>query len=245
MAFNDDDSVYSESISSYFESESTQESHSGDNKCHICEKKSIFRSKKICRFCNRVVCSDHSQKRRFRAGYDEPQRICVACDEKIILKEVNDEIDADIEKLGKEIMTQKLLKETNWKNLEENGKAIASLQEEIANHEKILMEFEEGLKKKLNDEIKKGEKIRSDIEFLRGNLDKHIESEKSFGIESNAKEIELRESLTLKDQIILDNLETTNEIDRLHDLFKESVPRAELNSFLCHGCSSLLGDYQI
>lgn len=244
MNFNDAESIYSESITSYFESESTQEGHSSDNKCTICSKTSMFGFKKICRFCNKAVCSEHSQKRRFLPGFEDPQRICVACDEKIILKEIDEEIEKEVDILGKRIMGEKILKENNWKELEEKSGMIRDLQGEIDGFEKNLEEVEKELGKRLGKEVDNGEEIRKGIEELRASIDLHMLSEKKLIQESAQKENELLELMRNEEILKTQNSEMTSEICKLHEVYKKSISKEDLKTTLCQVCISLINDYK-
>ena len=234
MNLQETESIYTDSVDSINDSESTQD-HS-NNKCHICQASSIFRSKKFCKFCNKMTCQKHSQKRRTKAGYDKPQRICVLCDEKIILQEIREEIDKDVENLGKEIMAEKVLKERNRKEYEEREEIITSLQESIIKQEQTIKEVEERNSIKLKNEIEKGEHIRSQIEMLRNSLDEHIKTEQSLITESNIKETQFQDVSEEEEQLRNTNVELLIEINQINATLKKSVLKINLEKTLCSNC---------
>lgn len=233
------ESYYSESHGSSFDNESLQEVKG--KKCYICGKSSLFQLKKICKFCNRVICSEHSQKHRKKPGYDIPQRICTACEEKIVIKEIKEEIDKEIERLGKKIMQGKLLKESLKLETASKDQSIEELLISIEQEEKILKNIEEELSKKLKDEAENGEKIRTDTEFLRKCLDERIENERVLVVECNGKENQLQILITEEEELRNANLELGNQINESYEMLKESVLKEELVKTLCQRCLAHIG----
>ena len=233
-------SVYSESLNSSFNGELSNEPNSSTNKCHICGKSYFFRFKKTCKFCDKTICSEHSKKKRIKSGFSDPQRICVVCDEKMILKEINQEIDQDIEKLSKEIIDKKIVLIKESEEIANNNKAIDLLQEEIRTQEELLKKTDEDLALKFKNEIDKGGLIRESIEVIRKILDNYIENERLLVTESSKKESELSEYLETEENLIRANSNLTTEIQNSYKLLKKSIPKSEIEKLLCSNCLNLI-----
>jgi hypothetical protein len=232
-----------ESICSEFQNfdESTQESNQSTNQCHICSKSFLFRFKKTCKFCNKTVCSEHSQKRRHKTGYEAPQRICQACEEKIVLKELKEEIDKEIEKLSNEVIAAKLLKESSKVEIEGKIEKMQKTKDEIGQLEVVLVGLELELDKKLKDESENGERIRNDTEFLRKCLDERIENEKRLLVENRGKEEQLQVLLAKAEELKNENEKVLSTITEMSDMIKVSILKSEIESSLCVRCVEILG----
>jgi hypothetical protein len=225
-----------ESIASSLDSENTQETNTSTRSCHICGKSSLFQFNKHCKFCSKTVCSAHSNKKRLKPGYETPQRICTSCEEKIIVKEIKEEIDKEVEKLGIDIVNIKVANENSKNECQEKNKIIELLKEEIIKREKILFNLETQLGDQLQVEVDIGESIRRSIEIQRRFLDEYIEDERILALECSKKENELLQILEVKEKIKGTNFELVGEIQQSYDMLKKSMLRADIEKSLCPKC---------
>lgn len=205
--------------------------------CAICLKPFNFRRRKHhCQLCSRVVCREHSQKKKLVTS-PEPADICDDCDQNIIKQEIRYEIDSEISKLNEDILKAK---EQNGRLTREQINKTSELNRLETDLKLLETEFklkEQNMKRQLIEEQARGENIKEEIERVRHAKDESTRNEEE--LNNKCRNIE-GDLVALKKQtaeLKTRKGELSAQLDRIHNRLHTSLSVEQVISHLCTECN--------
>jgi DNA repair exonuclease SbcCD ATPase subunit len=225
-----------------FESSSTLDVSQSSNKCFVCGKGFTLRKKHFCKFCQNTVCSDHSSKTRMKNGFAEPQRICDFCEQEEAKKDIKNEINDELNKLGDELSATKDTNERLNREFFEKTSVLNEIEKKATVAEMAHSRKMGEMRMELEGVREKTRKMKSELDGLRKNLQntKDIEVElndKCGKFEGEMKKLEERVG-SLKES----KGEMGAEIEKLNRKLKNTIVLDSLSKSLCARCNARVND---